>query len=410
MKIRVAVVFGGKSTEHEISVISAVQAMHAINRDQYDVIPVYLTKENISYTGDALTDIATYQANLKDIPKQCTRVDWVREDNGVVLMRHDRKKFGDNLVAGVDVAFPVVHGTNTEDGTLTGFLLTLGLPVAGCDVLASAVGMNKYVMKTVLNDNQIPVLPCICFDWKDYENAEDVLNRTEEHFRYPVVVKPLNLGSSIGISKADNREELEDALELAFTFAKKILVEPAITELKEVNCAVLGDYEEATASECESPLGSDEILSFEDKYMSGGKGGTKGPAKGGGMKTAPAGAKGMSGAKGSGMASLTRKLPADISPEKREEIRNLAVKAFRVLGCAGVSRIDFMIDRADGDKVYFNEINTIPGSLSFYLWEATGMSYPELLDRVIQIALKADRENKKLTYSFETNVLAGVRV
>ena len=409
MKIRVAVVFGGMSTEHEISVISAVQAMHAMDREQYEVIPVYFTKENICYTGDALTDITTYQANLSDIPKKCTRVDWVRENNGAALVRHEKKMFTESKVTDVDVVFPIVHGTNTEDGTLTGFFLTLGLPVAGCDVLAGAVGMNKYVMKTVLNDNGIPVLPCICFDWRDYENPEDVLNRTEEHFRYPVIVKPLNLGSSIGISKAENREELTEAAELAFSFAKKILVEPAITELKEVNCAVLGDYEDAVASECESPLGSDEILSFEDKYMSGAKGGAKGQAeKGAGIKTT--GAKGMAGAKGSGMASLTRKLPADISPEKREEIRSLALKAFRVLGCAGVSRMDFMIDRADHDKVYFNEINTIPGSLSFYLWEPVGIAYPELLDRVIKLALKADRENKKITYSFDTNVLAGVRV
>lgn len=404
MKIRVAVLFGGKSTEHEISIISAVQAMHALDTQKYDVVPVYLTKENVCYTGEHLKEIATFQKNLADIPAGSIRVDFIKEDKGVVLMRHDRKRFGDNVISGVDVALPVMHGTNTEDGTLTGFLLTLGLPVAGCDVLSSAVGMNKYVMKTVLNDNGIPVLPCVRFHAADFADPETVAVRTEEAFRYPVVVKPVNLGSSIGISRAKNREELLEAAELAFTFSGSILVEPAITELKEVNCAVLGDSEEAIASECESPLGEDEILSFEDKYMGGGKGksGVKAPVKG---VSASADA-----AKGSGMASLKRKLPADISDEKRTEIREMAVRAFRALGCCGVSRLDFMMDRADHDKVYLNEINTIPGSMSFYLWEATNLPYTELLDRVIELGLKADRENRKRTYSFETNVLAGVRL
>ena len=405
MNIRVAVVFGGKSTEHEISIISAVQAMHALDTGKYDVVPVYLSKENICYTGDALKDIATFRKSLKDVPASSIRVDFIREDNGVVLMRHDRKRFGDNVISGVDVALPIVHGTNTEDGTLTGFLQTLGLPVAGCDVLSSAVGMNKYVMKTVLNDNGIPVLPCVRFHAHDFENPESIVARTEEAFRYPVVVKPVNLGSSIGISRAKDKEELLEAIELAFTFSGNILVEPAITELKEVNCAVLGDYEEAIASECESPLGDDEILSFEDKYMGGGakgKSGVKLPAKGA--------VSAQDGAKGSGMASLKRKLPADISDEKRTEIRDMAVKAFQALGCSGVSRLDFMMDRADHDKVYLNEINTIPGSMSFYLWEAANLPYTELLDRVIELALKADRENRKRTYSFDTNVLAGVRL
>ena len=404
MKIKVAVVFGGRSTEHEISIISAVQAMHAIDRDRYDVVPVYMSKEGDFFTGDALADIAAFQGKLSDVSAKSEQVDWIRDHGRLLLVRHNRKRFGDNTLAAIDVALPVVHGTNTEDGTLTGFLATLGVPVAGCDVLSSAVGMNKYVMKAVLKDNGIPVLPCVCFSWKDYDDPEGICRRVEERFSYPVIVKPVNLGSSIGISKADNREQLEEAVELAFTFAKQILAEPAITDLKEVNCAVLGDYEEALASECESPLGSDEILSFQDKYMSGAKNG----AKAAGTKTA--GAKAASGTKGSGMASLQRRLPADIPPEKREEIRTLAVRAFQCLNCSGVSRIDFMLDRADGDRVYLNEINTIPGSLSFYLWEPVGTDYTTLLNRIIELALKQDRENRKLVYSFDTNVLAGVRL
>ncbi|MBQ6735161.1 MAG: D-alanine--D-alanine ligase [Lachnospiraceae bacterium] len=412
MNIRVAVVFGGKSTEHEISVISAVQAMHAFDTERYEIIPVYMTKDGLCYTGNEMKEIAAFQGNIAEMLKRNIRVDWVREGGSVLLVQHEKKRFGASFSQGVDIVFPIVHGTNVEDGALTGFFKTLDVPVVGCDVLSAAVGMDKYVQKAVMKDSGIPVLPCACYSWKDYEEEEKVLADIEARFSYPVIVKPLNLGSSIGISKAADRESLSEALELAFSFAKKILVEPAITNLKEVNCSVLGDYEEATASECESPLGEDEILSFTDKYMAGG--GSKGAkgAKDASAKTAPAmkTGGGAKGAKGSGMASLSRKLPADIAPEKREEIRAMAVKAFHALGCTGVVRIDFMMDLDDGGKVYLNEFNTIPGSLSFYLWEASGVPYRELLNRLIDITLKNAREDAKLVYSFDTNVLARARV
>ena len=242
-------------------------------------------------------------------------------------------------------------------------------------------------MKTVFKDNGIPVLPCVVTNIKKYvADAEGVVKKIEEATRYPVIIKPVNLGSSVGIRKAKDREELIEALEYGFTFAIKVLVENAVTQLKEINCSVLGDYEEAEASECEEPVANDEILSYQDKYVSGSKGGN--------------------GAK-SGMASLKRKIPADISPEMREEIRSLAVKAFKCLGCTGVARIDFMLDMSEG-KIYLNEINTIPGSLSFYLWEPLGVKYSELLDRMITLAFKRERENKSISFSFDTNILENI--
>lgn len=431
MKIRVAVIFGGKSTEHEISIISAIQAIHAMDPERYEVIPVYMTKENDCYTGEGVGEIESYQQDLKNLYAKAVHVDWTKDGDRVFLMRHDRKRFGDNMVTQVDIAFPIVHGTNMEDGTLTGFLATLGLPVVGCDVLSSAVGMDKYVMKTVLKDNNIPVLDCVLLTAKDNAEPEKMYEKIEEKIAYPVIVKPVNLGSSVGITKASDREKLTDALELAFTFSGKVLVERAVTNLKEVNCAVLGDYEEARASECESPVAHDDILSFQDKYMSGGgknvgagykNAGAKSAATGTGKLSAPlavgaggsksAACAGMKngGSKGAGMASLSRKLPADITDEKRTEIREMAVKAFQTLGCAGVTRIDFMMDLDDGGKVYLNEVNTVPGSLSFYLWEPLGLSYTELLNEMIELALKAQREKNRMVYSFDTNVLAGVRV
>ena len=392
MKLKVAVLFGGKSTEHEISIISAIQAIGHINKEKYDVVPVYITKNNDFYVGESIDKIEEY-THINQLLAKSTQVVWVKENDKVNLVRYPMKKFGNNVMTQVDVAFPIVHGTNVEDGTLQGFLATLGLPVVGCDVLSSAVGMNKYVMKTVLKDNGIPVLDCKCYTWKDYEDVDTLVSKIEGTFKYPVIIKPLNLGSSIGIKKASDRASLLEALDLGFEFSKKILVEPAISKLKEINCSVLGDYESAEASECEEPINSDEILSFEDKYIGGSKGSAKG-AKSGGSK---------------GMASLKRKIPADISDEMRDKIRTMAVDAFIALGCSGVSRIDFMIDM-ETNNVYFNEINTIPGSLSFYLWEPLGMKYEHLLDNMIQLALKADRENHKVVYSFETNVLEGVKL
>ena len=392
MKLKLAVLFGGKSTEHEISIISAIQAIGSINRDKYDIIPVYITKNNDFYVGEFIDKIEEY-THIPQLLSKSTQVVWIKEGDKVSLFRYPMKKFGNNCITQVDIAFPIVHGTNVEDGTLQGFLATLGLPVVGCDVLSSAVGMNKYVMKTVLKDNGVPVLDCKCYSWKDYEDVDALVGRIEKEFTYPVIIKPLNLGSSIGIKKANDRDGLLEALDLGFEFSKKILVERAISNLKEINCSVIGDYESAKASECEEPVNSDDILSFEDKYIGGAKGGAKG-AKTGDSK---------------GMASLKRKIPAEISDEMRDKIRKMAVDAFTCLGCSGVSRIDFMIDQ-NTNEVYLNEINTIPGSLSFYLWEPLGVKYTELLDEMIELALKADRESHKVVYSFETNVLEGVKL
>lgn len=396
MKIKVGVLFGGMSVEHEVSVITGIQACYAFDRDKYDVVPIYITKKNEMYTGEFTGIIEEYR-NIPELLGKNQRVIPVKEGNRLNLIRYPMKKFGNNVYDYIDVAFPAVHGTNVEDGTLAGYLHFLDIPYVGCDVTSSAVGMDKYVMKTVLKDNGIPVLGCTVLNMKKYQaDLEASLDSIEEKLAYPVIVKPINLGSSVGIKIARDRDGLTDALDYAFEFASKVLVEKAITHLKEINCSVLGDYEHAEASECEEPVNSDEILSYEDKYMSGNgqKGGSKAPSSGG--------SKGQGG-----MSSLQRKLPAEISGEVREKIRGMAVRTFQALGCSGVSRIDFMIDQ-DTDEIYVNEINTIPGSLSFYLWEPLGVSYDVLLDRMIQLALKRERESAELHFSFDTNLLAGV--
>ena len=384
MKINLAVLFGGRSVEHEVSVISAVQAMASLNKDKYNIIPVYMTKKSEFWTGEKLMDINAY----KDIPallKECTECVFVRSEGKVQLLRQKMKKFGSNVLSDIDIAFPIVHGTNVEDGALQGYLQTLDLPYVGCDVLASAIGMDKYTMKIMLKDAGFPVLDGIRISSYDLDKLESFADQVEQRFGYPVIVKPVNLGSSVGISKAGDRASFISSAEDAFQFADRILIEPCVVQLKEINCSVLGDSESAEASVCEEPVqaSDDDILSFEQKYVGGG-------GKSGGSK---------------GMATLKRKIPAEITAEQDEFIRKTAVEAFRYLNCNGVARIDFMIDMAT-DKIYINEFNTIPGSLAFYLWEPKGVKYTALLDRMIELALKRHRQAEKINYSFDTNLLA----
>jgi D-alanine-D-alanine ligase len=379
MKIKVAVMFGGKSVEHEVSIISGIQAIANMDTDRYDILPVYITKQNEMYIGDNIGNINAYK-NIDALLKDSQRVIMVNDGGRVKLLSYPFKLFKKPAEYSIDIAFPIVHGTNVEDGTLQGYLKTLGIPFVGCDVTASAIGMDKYYMKAILKDNNIPVLDCLRFSTVDYKNINQIIETIEKSLSYPVIVKPINLGSSVGISLADDRNELISAIDDAFLYANNILVEHGIKNLREINCSVLGDTDEAIASECEEPLHHADILSYEDKYLSNAKGGSK------------------------GMASVQRKIPADISSELRERIRSMAVESFKLLGCNGVARIDFMIDEDNGD-LYFNEINTIPGSLAFYLWEPLGMPYKEMLNRLIDLTLKRNRDEEKITFSFDTNIL-----
>lgn len=380
MKIRVGVFFGGSSVEHEISVISALQAIAAMDSEKYEVVPVYITRGDEFYTGEALKKIEHF-SDPKKLLAESRQVILVKGRQCIELYPYPFGVFSKKPCAQIDVAFPIVHGTNVEDGTLQGYLHYFGVPVVGCDVLASAVGMDKYVMKTVLKDAGVPVLDCVHFSLFDYErDREALLTRIAGTLGFPVIIKPIDLGSSVGIRIARDADQLPDCIDYAFRYASSILVEPAITHLREINCSVLGDQEHAEASECEEPAGSDEILSYKDKYLSSGA--------------------------SKGMASVQRKLPADLSPAQREEIRALAVRTFQAIRCNGVVRIDFMID-CDTDRVYVNEINTIPGSLAFYLWQAGGVPYKELLDRLIQLAFKRSREQQQVSYDYQTDILKG---
>jgi D-alanine-D-alanine ligase len=381
MKVSVGVLFGGNSVEHEVSVISANQAMHALNSEKYSVVPIYITKDSRFFTGEALWDIKKY----KDIPlllSECVEVVIKKGQGDALLVRAEPKLIGKNEVGKVNIFLPVVHGTNVEDGTLQGYLEMMGVPYCGCDVTSSALGMDKYAMKCVLKEAGVNVLDAVCFYSKEYFNKPDeIVEKIENKIGYPVIIKPVNLGSSVGIKKASNREKLVEAIDEATLFSGRVLAERAVEKLREVNCSVLGDYEEATSSVLEEPLNTDEILSYKDKYQGGNKNGSK------------------------GMSGSSRKVPAEVTKEQENTIRSMCETTFKALNCNGVARIDVMIDEANGE-IYVNEINTIPGSLSFYLWEAAGVSFESLMDKIIYYGEKRFREKSKLSFSYDTNLLS----
>lgn len=380
MKLNVAVFFGGRSVEHEISIISAQQTIAAADKEKYNIIPVYIAKSGIFYTSDKMTTIESFK-NIPQLLKDSTRVIFVNDEKGVKIESYPKKMFG-GISEYVDVALPIMHGTNGEDGILQGYIETLGIPYAGCGVLASALGMDKVMMKKILKDSGISILPCESFLSADWFNDKDAIIEKIEKIGYPVIVKPANLGSSVGIKKAKDRGELEEAVDEALSFAEKVLVERAITNLREINCAVLGDSDGVITSVCEEPFGG-ELLSYEKKYMQGSK----------------------SSKASEGMASLARKVPAEITEEQENIIKTMVADTFKALDCSGASRVDCMID-VDSGEIYINEINTIPGSLSFYLWEEAGVSFPEVVDKLIALALKNARIKEKLTFTFETDVLS----
>ena len=337
MKTNIGVFFGGRSTEHEISVISASQAMSAINRDRYDVTPIYISKQGQWYTGDALLDIANY----RDIPAllaKCDKVFMIPEKDNFNLYRAKHGLFKKPVVARLDVVIPVLHGSNGEDGTFEGILESIDIPFAGCNTLASANGMDKITMKMILRESGIPVVDYVWFTDKEwFAKRDELIDRIESKIGYPVIVKPANLGSSVGIGRAVDREQLIEKVDNARKYSARIIVEHMVENLKEINCSVLGDCDEYQTSVCEEPIKSGEILSYEDKYMGGSKG-----AK--------------------GMQASQKRIPADLPTEMSDRIRFLAGETFRVLSCHGVSRVDVIVD-ADTNEIYVNEINTIPGSL-----------------------------------------------
>ncbi len=379
MKTKLGLIFGGRSVEHEVSIITAIETINHMDKEKYKIIPIYISKQGLMYTGEVLFDLEAYK-NMEELMKKVVQINMINDGNNVNIVRYPAKKFGDNIISQIDVAFPVMHGTNGEDGTIAGYLELVNVPYIGCDILSASIGMDKIMMRKVLKESGLPCLDYVSFYSMDYIREEEkYIQKINETLTYPVIVKAGNLGSSVGIKKANSKDEIADAIEFAMQFSDRIMVENAIVNLKEINCSVMGDMTDAESSECEEPISTDEILSYTDKYL-------------GGSKT-------------EGMAASDKKLPADISSDMRAKIRTLALETFKTLGCSGVARVDFLVNK-DTDEVYINEINTIPGALSYYLWEATNKPFTQEIDELVELAYKRQRQREKRVYSYDQNILA----
>lgn len=387
MKIRLGVIFGGESVEHEVSIISAIQAMNKMDSEKYEIIPIYITKDRQWYTGEMLKEIETY-SDLSLIKRYAKNV-VLYEDNGKFVLQN--KKGFRRIVKEIDMVFPIVHGTNVEDGVLQGYLESIGIPFVGGDVYASAVGQDKIFMKEIFRENDLPVCDYAWFYDTEYEDDNEKVLARVEKLTYPVIIKPATLGSSVGIKTAHNKEELKVAIDEAIKYDHKIVVEKLVENLMEVNISVLGNYSNQQVSAIEQVIPTKDFLTYEDKYLGSSK--TKGKI-GGKFKTSK------------GMVSTSRVIPAPLPKKMKEEVEKVAVGAFKALGSSGVVRIDFLVDEKE-KKIYINEVNNIPGSLSFYLWEPIGKEYTELLDDMINIGVRDYKMRIAKTHSFDTNILKG---
>ncbi len=375
MKKSVGIIIGGRTVEHEVSIITGLQVLDNIDKTLYEPRIIYVQKDGRWYVGNSLHNINNYKVKKFDDAYEILPG---FKNNKLVLYPHPDIKqglFGKKYSTyEIDIVFPAVHGTNVEDGALHGIFQMNDVPCAFGSVLSSAVGMDKVIMKKVFESNNIPVVDYTWFYRSSFEeNKENILTECEK-IGYPMIVKPANLGSSVGISKAKNYDELLFSIQVAMSYDRKVIVEKCVENVREINCAVMGFENDLVASLCEEPVGWEEFLTYEDKYVN----------------------------KKKDASESKRRIPADIEKEIEENIKKYAKEAFRAIDCCGDARIDFLYD---GNNIYVNEINTIPGSIAFYLWEGMGISFTELVSRILKFAEIQYEQRKSNIISYDIDLL-----
>lgn len=363
MKTKLGVFFGGVSPEHEVSAITGLQLMKHVDLHKYELVPVYIDKQGRWWTGPQATQ-AEFFKNLDPSQPQ-----------GLEPFSSDLNQ----LQAALDVAILCFHGGGGEKGYVQGLLELAGIPYQGPGVTGSALAFDKIYTRMVLTANQIDQPQYVWFTADDWQTDRHRILDQVRALSLPVYLKPANGGSTIGIQKVSQESDLSKTIDQTLKFDSRILVEAEVQDCIEVNVAVLGDQFSAQASVPEQPLGQDELLSFADKYE-----------RGGGKK--------------SGMASASRRIPAPISSDLTQQVQDVAVKLFKLFDCRGVVRIDFFVNPST-QQILVTELNTIPGSMSYYLWKATGIQYSQLIDKLVEIAQAAQKRQQDLITSFKTNIL-----
>lgn len=377
----VLVLYGGVTPEHEVAIITALQVMKALEGAGHNVLPGYISKNGEWRLGNKkYLDPKSYE-DLELIKNQGKKF-FISPDRSIQFISKSNINYKKDKVK-IDVVFPVFHGRNGEDGAVQGLLNLANIPYVGCGLVSSSVGIDKYIAKKTVASLGIKTVKDLLLTKSQWKSKNKKVVNTIKALGLPVFLKPNSLGSSIGIKKVNKWNEFKNAIEVALMYDSRILIEKAIKNPKEVNISILGN-DPYQLSVTEQPIGSKEILSFKDKYLSssGKKDGTK----------------------SRGMASASRIIPADISDSLKQQIEESSVKIFRAFGGRGISRIDYMIEK---NNLYFNEINTLPGSLAFYLWEKTGISFSKLVDKLVSLAIESWQEKQRLISSFESNILAG---
>lgn len=380
----VAVIFGGRSVEHDVSIVTGCQIMRAFSLARYEVVPVYISRDGRWRCGGPLAELEHYQdKNIldRDGVSPCILSPDARHHGLIINPLAGR--FRKSEVKRVDVVFPAIHGTHGEDGSLQGLIELADIPYVGCGILGSALSNDKILTKRTLRQAGISTLDDYVFSRRQWlERPEDVLGGIMEKFDWPLFVKPAALGSSIGIGRADSEALLRSSIDIAVSFDRRVLVEPAIIDGIEINCAVMGYAGQFEASTLEQPLSWDSFLSYEDKYLRGGE----------------------------GMKSAERLIPAPIDAALAQKIKDISIQAFQAVDGRGIARIDFLV-RPDRDEVYLNEINTMPGSLAFYLWREEGYAPADVVDKLVKLAQEAYAAKRGSIYDYETDLvsLAGQR-
>lgn len=391
-KMNIAVFFGSRSCEHDVSIVSALQCIEATKAAGFNVTPVYISRDGLWYTGEPLENIETFR-EFNPMTKGITRVTLDVTANAGDLWAWPPQRAGlfakvPAPLCHIDCVIPVFHGWHGEDGTIQGLLAMANIPYASSGVLGSAIGMDKIAMKQILRGAGFPVLDFVWFTREQLKKERQaVIERVEKEIKYPAFIKPAALGSSIGVSRAKNREELERALDVAASYDRRILVEVGVVHPVEINCAAVGYGEDVRASVCEMPVPSsnDTFLDFWQKYLRNAS--TKGEDS-------------------RGMKSLSRVVPAPIGDELTGRIQAMTRDIFKLLDCCGTVRVDFILDQ--NDMLFVNEPNTIPGSLAFYLWKASGLDFPKLIEKMVEDALRAHADKNSSVFAYDSSILKKV--
>lgn len=375
-KTTVAVIFGGRSVEHDVSVVTGHQIMRAFDLERFEVVPVYITREGRWLSGDPLRELDNFREEIASFKGVCTAILSPSTQHHGLILNPVVSRWGKSEIRRVDVLFPAVHGTHGEDGTLQGLFELADIPYVGCGVLASAIANDKIMTKAILRQAGVPVVDDVSFSRAEWLARPDaILERIAGALTYPLFVKPATLGSSIGVSRVETPDMLRLAIDVAVNFDRRVIVEAAVVNCDEINCSVMGWGDQIEASVLEQPISWEKFLTYEEKYMRGNE----------------------------GMKSAERLIPAPLSDDLTARIRQMAMDAFRAIDGRGIARLDFLVA---GEQVFLNEVNTLPGSLSFYLWRESGISAAQQVERLVRFAQDAHADKRRTTYNYQTDLIA----